>query len=204
MREAANTNQTGQDDFRALMAGFPTGVAVVTVVSADGSPKGITCSSVCSVTLAPPTLLVCVRNASPTLAAVLAARRFTLNLLDHNARPTAELFASGDPRRFERAEWTVDGGACGPHLVRDAHSIADCLVSRADRVGDHTVVMGAVQRVLRRESRRPLLYGLRRYSVWPEPQEAVPTDITDIAEPASAGHRHRPALTAETASHRMS
>ncbi|WP_197523193.1 flavin reductase family protein [Actinokineospora pegani] len=158
-----------EDDFRALMAGFPTGVSVVTALSDDGAPWGMTCSSVCSVTVEPPTLLVCLRTASPTLAAVLDRATFAVNLLEHDARRTAELFASGDPFRFDRVEWTVDEEARGPHLRSAAHSVADCAVVRSETVGDHTVVMGTVERVLRRGVRRPLLYGLRSYSAWPEP-----------------------------------
>ncbi|MGW5049920.1 flavin reductase family protein [Actinokineospora sp. NPDC004072] len=161
-----------EDDFRALMAGFPTGVAVVTALAAGGIPWGMTCSAVCSVTVEPPTLLVCLRSASPTLAAVTAAGAFAVNLLDHDARRTAELFASGDPRRFDRVEWTVDAEAGGPHLREDAHSVADCAVARTEPIGDHTIVIGTVTRVLRRGVRRPLLYGLRSYSAWPEPANA--------------------------------
>src|SRR6266540_7393763 len=59
-------------DFQALMASFPSGVAIVTATGSDGKPYGMTCSSLCSVALTPPTLLVCMRNGSPTLDAVLA------------------------------------------------------------------------------------------------------------------------------------
>src|SRR5439155_979792 len=59
---AANVAHTAVPDrFRAMMSAFPTGVAVVTTTDADGRPHGMTCSSVCSVTLEPPTLLVCLR-----------------------------------------------------------------------------------------------------------------------------------------------
>ncbi|MGH3530178.1 MAG: flavin reductase family protein, partial [Pseudonocardiaceae bacterium] len=49
------------DDFRTLMSVFPTGVAVVTTLGQDGSPQGMTCSALASVTPYPPTLLVCLR-----------------------------------------------------------------------------------------------------------------------------------------------
>lgn len=153
-------------DFRALMSHFPTGVAVITTLGEDGSPRGMTVSSVCSVTLSPPTLLVCLRNGSPTLDAVLARGAFTVNFLHGDARPVAELFASGAPDRFDLVGWKLPDSAGGPHLVEDAHAAADCRVSRTERVGDHTVVFGETFQVVREQGHLPLLYGLREYQVW--------------------------------------
>lgn len=150
--------------FRTMMSGFPTGVCVVT--ADDGEPRGMTCSSVCSVSLAPPTLLVCLRNGSPTLAAIQSTGRFAVNLLHEHSQQTAELFASGNPRRFELLPWEQVPEACGPHLVRDAHSTADCKVVLTQRVGDHVTVFGETQRIIRHHLHPPLLYGLREFRAW--------------------------------------
>ncbi|MEU6095304.1 flavin reductase family protein [Streptomyces sp. NPDC047079] len=155
------------DEFRALMSGFPTGVAVVAAADADGTPRGMTCSSLCGVSLEPPVLLVCLRQGSPTLDAVLGSAGFAVNLLHSGARGTAELFASGDPRRFERVPWETGPEASGPHLTRDAHSVADCGVRLAQRMGDHVSVYGEIRRVTRRGERVPLLYGMRQFRTWP-------------------------------------
>lgn len=153
-------------DFRELMARFPTGVAVVTTYDRDGQPRGMTCSSLCSVTLEPPTLLVCLRDGSPTLDSIRQRDRFAVNLLHEGARSTAELFASGAPDRFDRVGWQDTGGG-GPSLVDDAHSVAHCRVSDTKLVGDHLVVFGEVERLWETGERRPLLYGLRQYAAWP-------------------------------------
>jgi len=152
--------------FRSLMAAFPAGVCVVTGLDADGQPRGMTCSSVCSVALEPPTLLVCLRTASPTLTAVLGCARFAVNMLHDRAQLTAELFSSGEPDRFQRVRWLGAGDGI-PHLVDDAHSVADCVVIAAHQVGDHTVVYGEVFGVAVQPAPQPLLYGLRRYAAWP-------------------------------------
>ncbi|UUU22860.1 flavin reductase family protein [Streptomyces sp. DSM 40750] len=156
------------DDFRTLMSGFPTGVAVVTATDTDGAQRGMTCSSLCGVSLEPPVLLVCLRGGSPTLDAVLCSGAFAVNLLHADARPTAELFASGDPHRFGKVPWEAGPQAAGPHLVRDAHTVADCGVLSAQPVGDHVTVYGEIRRVTRRGDRIPLLYGLRQFRPWPE------------------------------------
>ncbi len=152
-------------DLRRFMTTFPTGVAIIAAMDTDGRPWGMTCTSICSVTLEPPTLLACLRRGSPTLDAVLASGMFTLNLLHHDAISTAELFASGDQDRFARIAWHMS--ANGPHLIKDAHFIADCKVVRSEIVGSHKVVFGQVCRITQQSEAAPLLYGLRRYTRWP-------------------------------------
>ncbi len=154
------------DAFRTMMSGFPTGVSVVTSVDGAGTPWGMTCSSVCSVALDPPTLLVCLRSGSPTLDAALEHGGFTVNMLHEGARDTAELFASGNPRRFDLLPWEQDPSAHGPHLVRDAHTTADCTVVMTQPFGDHVTVFGRVRRIVRSRPQSPLLYGLRQFRTW--------------------------------------
>jgi flavin reductase (DIM6/NTAB) family NADH-FMN oxidoreductase RutF len=155
--------RTVADDFRTMMRGFPTGVAVVTATTDTGHPIGMTCSSLCSVSLDPPTLLVCLRDGGATLDAVLSRKRFSVNLLLGTARSVAELFASTAPDRFAHVHWEHGSG---PHLPLDAHAIADCRVVRTELVGDHVVVFGEVDSVSV-QGGRPLLYGQREYQVWP-------------------------------------
>jgi len=159
-------------DMRPLMASFPTGVTVVTTLDGERRPWGMTCTSLCSVALEPPTLLVCLRLGSPTLAAITTVGSFAVNLLHDSARPAAELFAAPVPDRFERIAWRHDDGCGGPHLVEAAHTVADCRVSGSSVVGDHAVVLGAVERVTQWPRPRPLLYGLRRYASWPAAVES--------------------------------
>jgi flavin reductase (DIM6/NTAB) family NADH-FMN oxidoreductase RutF len=157
-------------DTRLLWAGFPTGVSIVTALDRDDRPWGMTCTSLCSVSLDPPVLLVCLRCGSPTLNAVRDRDMFAVNLLHDQAQPTAELFASGVPDRFDHIGWRTGDRTAGPHLVNSAHTIADCAVIDAKVVGDHCVLMAQVRSVTRLNTHQPLLYGLRRYATW---QEAV-------------------------------
>ncbi len=155
------------EDFRTLMSAFPSGVAVVTARDDDGTPRGMTCSSLCGVSLEPPVLVVCLRAGSPTLAAVAGSAGFAVNLLHSGARETAQLFASGDPQRFDRVSWSAGPHTGGPHLPADAHRVADCAVLHAQPMGDHVAVFGQIRRVTRHDERAPLLYGLRRFAAWP-------------------------------------
>lgn len=157
------------NEFRRLMAGFPTGVTVVTAVDQKGNPAGMTCSSLCSVSLEPPMLLLCLRRDSPTLSSMLVSSVFTVNFLHARGQAAAELFASRAPDRFTRINWYTSTGRGGPRLPDDAHSIADCRIRRATPAGDHVVVIGEVFDVslLTEHATQPLLHGLRRYVRWP-------------------------------------
>jgi flavin reductase (DIM6/NTAB) family NADH-FMN oxidoreductase RutF len=153
-------------DIRRLMAGFPSGVSIVTATAADGTPRGMTCTSLCSVALSPPTLLVCLRRASPTREAVTESGRLTVNLLHQRARSAAEMFGAAVPDRFERLRWSPSPLGGGAHLVEAAHTVADCAVVDEHDVGDHTVVFAEVLALDCLRFPKPLLYGMRRYGVW--------------------------------------
>jgi flavin reductase (NADH) len=154
-------------DLRPFMSGFPTGVAIVSTFDGGDRPWGMTCTSMCSVTLSPPMLLVCLRQGSPTLRALLTTGAFSVNLLADHAQPAAALFASGAPDRFDRVTWDRPVSAGGPHLYRAAHAIADCRVDQHSLVGDHVMVLGEVVRTDQQSASAPLLYGRREYAAWP-------------------------------------
>jgi flavin reductase (DIM6/NTAB) family NADH-FMN oxidoreductase RutF len=147
--------------FRDWMSGYPTGVAVVTATDRAGRPCGMTCSSLVSVALEPATLMVCLRTASATRAAVAGRGGFAVNLLDAHARDTAELFASAVPERFRAVAWDWSAGGL-PRLTADAYAFAECVVSAQIGVGDHTIVLGTVAD-LAGGAGEPLLYGKRSY-----------------------------------------
>ncbi|MCT2593174.1 flavin reductase family protein [Streptomyces sp. N2-109] len=153
------------DEYRALMSAFPTGVAVVTSIDEELEPRGATCSSLCSVTLTPPTLLVCLTTRSSTLGAIRHCGRFAVNLLHSRARETAEIFSTPVDDRFGTVPWKQLGSAGVPWLIRDAFAVAECRVTRLTAVGSHTMVLGNVAST-RSSPNVPLLYGLRQFSRW--------------------------------------
>jgi flavin reductase (DIM6/NTAB) family NADH-FMN oxidoreductase RutF len=151
------------DAFRGFMSVYFTGVAVVTSIDTDGHPRGLTCNSLTSVALSPPTLLVCLALGTGTLAAVQAKSGFVVNILHDGGRPTAELFASPERNRFERIAWRRSAQLGLPWLSDDTCAMAECAVTDVKPVGDHAVVFGHVLSV-EHGGGSPLLYGRRRYS----------------------------------------
>ncbi|MEU3345277.1 flavin reductase family protein [Streptomyces sp. NPDC006700] len=150
------------------MSSFPTGVSVVTTVDADGRPRGMTCSSLSSVSLDPPVLSVCLTVTSRTLSALRSHGFFGVNLLGAGASGIARLFADSSLSHFEHVPWHPAGEAALPRLADDAVAFAACRVSDTKAVGDHVVVFGEVLGT-DCTGDAPLLYGHRRFTAWPDP-----------------------------------
>jgi flavin reductase (DIM6/NTAB) family NADH-FMN oxidoreductase RutF len=163
---AAESRDQDSPDYRAFMSAFPTGVTVITARDREGGPHGITCTSLCSVTLTPPTLLVSIRRTSPTLSALRSRSSFAVNLLHARGRSAAELFASPVPDRFTRLPWRLSPSLELPWLFRDAFAIAECSLKETITAGDHEVVLGEISALIH-SSDVPLIYGLRQFCAWP-------------------------------------
>jgi flavin reductase (DIM6/NTAB) family NADH-FMN oxidoreductase RutF len=152
-------------DFREMMSCFPTGVSVVTAADPDGHPHGATCSALASVTLEPPTLLVCLGLGGRTLDAIGLSGQFAVNLLHADARTVAQVFATSRLDRFATVPWRRLPTTGLPHLHRHALAVAACTLTQQIVVGDHAVVLGRVTDVGRAPG-SPLLYGMRGFASW--------------------------------------
>ncbi|MFF0744462.1 flavin reductase family protein [Streptomyces sp. NPDC004111] len=148
--------------FRDFMSSYFTGVSIVTAVDPAGRPHGLTCSSLTSVAMDPPTLQVCLADRSGTLAALRAQGTFAVNLLHQGGRGTASVFASTRPDRFERTAWRHTPTHGLPWLHEDAYAVAECEVAETLTIGDHVAVFGRVRHV-ENGAGRPLLYGRRGF-----------------------------------------
>lgn len=151
--------------YSAFMSGFPTGIVVLTCIDGYGKPCGLTCSSLISVTLSPPTLLLSVHVRSPTLRAIHELGALAVNLLHARAREAAEVFSTPQADRFAMVSWLPRGRRGLPWLSDDACGWAECTVADVRTVSDHALVMGEVVDV-HYTADLPLLYGMRRYSAW--------------------------------------
>jgi flavin reductase (DIM6/NTAB) family NADH-FMN oxidoreductase RutF len=158
----------GGETYRAFMSNYPTGVAVVTGVDADGRPRGMTCSSLAGVSLAPPVVSVCLSVTSTTLSALRAHGYFGVNLLGAGGSAVARLFAGSVPSPFERVPWRAAPATGVPRLDGDTIAFAHCRVADTKLVGDHVVVFGEVFDADCGDG-TPLLYGRRRFAGWPSP-----------------------------------
>src|SRR5256886_5554505 len=88
--------------FRQLLGRFATGVTVLTTRDPAGRPVGMTASSVASVSLEPPLVLVSVDQKNDMYPALRAAPRFVLNVLAADQEAVSRRFPADHPNRFPR------------------------------------------------------------------------------------------------------
>lgn len=138
-------DQVQPDELRAAMAGFPTGVAVVTALE-DGAPAGATVNAFTSLSLWPPLVLAALDRGSRTLAAIERAGRFGVNGLAAGQEEIARGFASKEPvaEKWQGVEWSGSGGAA--RIAGSGLWIA-CELADVAPGGDHVVLTGAVSAI---------------------------------------------------------
>ncbi|MEU6275209.1 flavin reductase family protein [Streptomyces populi] len=156
-------DQVDLHTFRSVMGSLPTGVSVVTSITGDGEPRGLTCSAVCSVSASPPLLLVCVKQPSATLSAIHESSVFGVNFLSAGMADTARTFASPVPERFAGVSWTA-GKRTGAPLLDSTVAHAECVLTSSHLAGDHQVLIGRLVHGEVSAARTPLAYWRAQFS----------------------------------------
>lgn len=154
------------EEFRRVLGHFTTGVTVVTAWDAQGQPTGLTASSVASVSLHPPLVLVCVAHSAQSYPALREGGKFAVNILASSQEAVARRFASSTltgPRKLEGIGYRQ--GALGLPILKDALAEFECTVVHAYPGGDHTIFVGRVEVADARgdSGLEPLLYYRGRY-----------------------------------------
>ena len=144
------------DTFRAVLGRFATGVTGVTATDAPRQDHGMTVSAFCSLSLAPPLVLVCIDRAASMHDLLQPGVAFAVNILSSGQEPVSRRFSTGDPpNRFDGLGYTR--GQTGVPLLDDVLAWLECRVAGRHEEGDHTVVIGRVETAGARQD-RPLLY----------------------------------------------
>jgi flavin reductase (DIM6/NTAB) family NADH-FMN oxidoreductase RutF len=144
-----------EDEFRAVLGRFPSGVTVVTTRDESGSDQGMTVSAFCSVSLRPPLILISIEKGASAYAALTTASGFVVNVLSARQEQVARRFAIVDIDRFEGVGFTRS--AQGFPVLDDVLGVIECTRYRLYDGGDHTIIIGEVE-AMRAESGTPLLY----------------------------------------------
>ena len=144
------------DTFRAVLGRFATGVTVVTATDAERQDHGMTVSAFCSVSLAPPLVLVCIDRTASMHDLLQQGVAFAVNILSSGQEAISRRFSTGDPpNRFDGLGYTR--GQTGVPLLDEVLAWLECRVATRHEEGDHTVVIGHVETAGARHE-RPLLY----------------------------------------------
>ncbi len=137
------TTPVDGSQMRHTMGRFLTGVAVVTTTDAAGAQHGMTISSLQSISLEPPILMIALNFGTRTGEALHESGRFAVSILGSKQEAIARRFAVRGGERFEGGEF--DHVPSGVPAVHDALAQADCAVHAHHVVGDHDVFFGRVE-----------------------------------------------------------
>ena len=129
-------------EFRHAMRRIPTGVTVVTTLK-EGEPRGITVNAFASVSLEPPSLLICVNREARSYLFISSSRIFCVNVLAGNQRELAEHFSGKvRERQFAGVDYSID--ATGAPVLSGAIAHFDCALEVEYHAGSHSILIGRV------------------------------------------------------------
>jgi len=133
---------TSPAEFRHAMRRVATGVTVVTSLR-EGEPRGITVNAFTSVSLEPPSLLICINREARSYLFISTSRIFCVNVLAGDQRRLAEHF-SGKVRERQFAEIGYTTDATGAPVLEGAIAHFDCEVAHEYLFGSHSILIGHV------------------------------------------------------------
>ncbi len=150
-------------EFKDAMAKLASAVHVVTTDGVSGR-HGFTASAVCSVTDAPPTLLVCMNGQARSYEHFVENQVLCVNTLTADQEELSGVFSSSldSDERFEHGEWaTLETGA--PRLTSALVSF-DCAIEAIHRVGTHSVFICKILAIHNNDAKHEgLVYFFRNY-----------------------------------------
>src|ERR687885_1031450 len=150
------------DDYRSLMRGFPSGVAVLTV-DVEGERLGLTLGSVVSLSLEPPLVGAAVSRQAAMHELLRNAGGFALSLLAGDQEAVAQHFARGVPPFAHWHGVATRPGAAGAPLLDGALGWLECRTSAEHPAGDHTLFVGEVLAAERGRGASALVYRNQAY-----------------------------------------
>lgn len=150
--------------FREVFGRFATGVAIITSAGTGGI-GGMTANALCSLSLEPLMVLVCIENDARTLPIVREAGRFAVNVLSAEQEPLAAVFASKLPEveKFDAVSHRFEADV---PLIDNTLAWAVCELRELIAGGDHTIAIGEPISMGLRNG-EPLLWYEGRYHPWP-------------------------------------
>jgi flavin reductase (DIM6/NTAB) family NADH-FMN oxidoreductase RutF len=143
-----------RERFRSVISRFASGVSIITTRH-EGIDYGLTASAVCSLSLDPPMLLICVNKASNTQKAIAEAQVFAVNILREDQSGLAHRFAGSHPDKF--AGMSISYGELAVPLLDDMLATIECRVTEIISGGTHSIFLAEVQSARATEG-MPLTY----------------------------------------------
>ena len=146
---------------REVLGHYPTGIAVITAIAADGLPVAMTVGTFTSVSLDPPLVGFLPAQSSKTFERLRTATGFCVNVLAADQEVLCRAFASSAGDRFAGVTWHSSPG--GSPIIDGCVAWIDTTLEDIIEVGDHFLVTGRVLDLEVTGRGLPLLYFERGY-----------------------------------------
>ena len=148
----------GPDQFRMALRRWPSGVTVLTFPTPEG-PHGMTASAFCSVSVAPPQVLVVVDRRWRSHDLIAAAGVVCVNILAEDQAEVSDIFAGRVDRDDRFAGLAIEVGPSGAPRLLAARAWLDCRLAAAHEAGDHSIFVAQVMAAgLGPDHEGPLVY----------------------------------------------
>ena len=100
-----------QDNFRLAMRRYIYSVSIMSNKDNDDNPNAITVSSVTSISMDPPSLLICINKSSRIHNSIELESKFCINLLNNKQEDLSNICSDEDmyDQRFKDENWNLDG-----------------------------------------------------------------------------------------------
>lgn len=131
--------------FRRAMAGFPSGVTIVTTLDEVGAIAGFTATSFTWLSADPALVLICPALTSATYPHIQRSRRFAVHLLASGQQALAMVFASKNAGKAAALDWTLS--PLGNPVLPGVGCVIECALHEEHPGGDHAILVGAVQHI---------------------------------------------------------
>lgn len=144
-----------RNELRRVMGHFATGVTIITTVSKDGVPFGLTANAFTSVSLDPPLLLISVDKKAESWPHFEQSKVFTVNILGEEQEGLSRKFAVSGGDKFQGVAHRM--GANGVPILEGSLAYLECKLYAVYDGGDHTLFLGEIEEAETRDV-KPLVF----------------------------------------------
>lgn len=151
-----------QQQFRAALSQFATGVTVVTACTKAKQPVGLTVNSFNSVSLNPPLVLWGLASSAGTAPVFRASTHYVINVLGADQIELSKSFSRPQVDRFTDIPYVMSDN--GAPILPQCIAWFECIHRSLYEEGDHLIFVGEVERC-HMTSRSPLLFYSGAYHI---------------------------------------
>ena len=132
-----------QDNFRLAMRRYIYSVSIMSNKDNVDNLNAITVSSVTSISMDPPSLLICINKSSRIHDSIELGSKFCINLLNNDQEDLSNICSDEDmyDQRFNDKNWNLDNIP----FLKNAQANIFCKVDKLTSYHTHTIVIGLVE-----------------------------------------------------------